>query len=236
MRAIWRKCGAALVLLVAGLLSGCDLATLSYFLMPESKVPPEMKQLASSKKEVKALILTYSDLQGGLELIQADSQLSEILYKSLKQRFEENREKVTLVQPRRVEDFKNEHPSWKSDMDPVAIGRKFGVDYVIYIEVGSMSLYKKDSYNTILQGRINGLVSVIDVNNHDEPQEKKDFSCVYPNEAQGGKAVDSDTQVGPFRTEFLEQVAKRLTWYFTAHSPREKYHMPLGMADENGGQ
>jgi len=231
MTAIWRKCGAFLVLLLAGLQSGCDFATVSYFLMPEGKIPAELKQLAESKKNVKALILTYSDLDGGPELLQADSQLGELLYKHLKLRFEENNEKVTLVQPRRVEEFKNEHPSWKSDMDPVSIGRKFGVDYVIYIEFSSLSLYKKESFKQILQGRINLLVSVIDVNNHDEPQEKKDFPCVFPSDSQGGLPVDSENQVGQFRTVFLEKVAKRLTWYFSGHSPREKYKMPLGMPD-----
>ena len=41
----------ALVLLAA--VCGCDIATMSYFLMPEPRQPPQLKRLASDDKKVK---------------------------------------------------------------------------------------------------------------------------------------------------------------------------------------
>src|SRR3954453_1297801 len=129
--------------------SGCDIASMSYFLMPEAKAPAELKRLASDdkKKEVKAVILTYLGLETRPEFIQADRELSERLAKHLREQSEANQDHLTIVPPRRVEEFKNAHPEWVK-MDLTEIGRLFRADYVVYLEIDALGLYVKGSSNS----------------------------------------------------------------------------------------
>ena len=114
--------------------------------------------------------------------LQADRQLAEYLSKQLRERCAENREKVTVVPPRRVEDYKNTHPRWR---DPLEVGRELKVDYVIYLEINSMSLYEKGSSNLMYRGRTNVSVSLVDVNHPDENPEQTEVTAEYPSEARG---------------------------------------------------
>jgi hypothetical protein len=203
--------------------AGCDLGTAAYFLMPEAKQPPELKRLASDdkNKEVRAVILTWSGLETRPELVQADRELGERLARQLRELCETNQEKVTIVSPRKVEEFKSSHPTWR-DLDLQEIGRHFHADYLIYLEINSMRLYKPGSFNTMFRGETGITVSVVDVNKQDDPQERKEFSCTYPSEARGEVPV-GDANVMEFRQKFLTYVAKRLSWYFSPYPKRESY-------------
>src|SRR4051794_29528922 len=103
------------LVLGAAACAGCDLATLTYFLMPENDAPAECRRLASSdsKKEVKVVILTYAHLETRAEFIGADRALSDLLARHLRELSEQNREKLTVISPHKVEDYKNNHPDWK---------------------------------------------------------------------------------------------------------------------------
>ncbi|HZY87827.1 MAG TPA: hypothetical protein VFE78_23525 [Gemmataceae bacterium] len=210
----------SLALLVAAACAGCDPATTAYFLLPETKDPPELRRLSSDdkKKEVKVAILTHTQLETRPELIQADRQLAESLAKQLRERFAENREKVVVVSPRRVEEYKNSHPRWR---DPLEVGRELRVDYVIYLEINSMSLYEKGSSNLMYRGRTNISVSLVDVNRPDENPEQTEITTEYPSEARGPVDASLDTNPMQFRAAFLGYVAKRVSWCFTGHRKRD---------------
>ena len=206
--------------LVAAACAGCDPATTAYFLLPEANDPAELRRLASDdkKKEVKVAILTHSALETRAELIQADRQLAELLAKQLRERCAKNKEKVTVVAPRRVEDYKNSHPRWR---DPLEVGRELKVDYVIYLEINSMSLYEKGSSNLMYRGRAGVSVSLVDVNRPDDVPEQTEISAEFPSEARGPLDASMDTSPMQFRAAFLGYVAKRLSWCFTGHRKRE---------------
>ena len=210
----------SLALLAAAVCAGCDPATTAYFLFPESKDAPELHRLSSDdkNKEVKVAILTHTQLETRPELIQADRQLAESLAKQLRERFTENREKVTVLSPRRVEDYKNAHPRWH---DPMEVGRELKVDYVIYLEINSMGLYEKGSSNLMYRGRASITVSLVDVNHPDDNPEQTEISVEYPSEARGPIDASMDTSPMQFRAAFLSYVAKRLSWCFTGHRKRE---------------
>jgi hypothetical protein len=206
--------------LVAAASAGCDPWTTAYFLLPEMKDPAELRRLASDdkKKEVRVAILSHTELETRPELIQADRQLAEYLAKQLRERCAENKEKVNVVPLRRVEEYKSSHPHWR---DPLEVGRELKVDYVIYLEINSLSLYEKGSPNMLYRGRANISVSLVDVNHPDDVPEQKEYTDTYPSDAQGPIDASLDTNPMQFRAAFLTYVAKRLSWNFTGHRKRE---------------
>jgi hypothetical protein len=214
------------LLLSAALGAGCQgvsPGSLAYFFLPEDKEPPELRRLAAQdkKKEVKVVLLTHAALDPRPETIQADRQLAEALAKELNQLFQEDQEKVTVVPPRRVEEYKNNHPS-RHGYDPVEVGEHFKVDYVIYIEINKLSLYERGAYDTLLRGRADLLVSVVDLKHPDENPDSKEFTCVYPSESKGALAADPETPVTMFRQAFLQDVARRVSYFFAPHPKRDR--------------
>jgi hypothetical protein len=192
-----------------------------YFLFPENKEPAEFQRLASDddKKETKVVIWTYTGLDPRPETAQVDRQLAEALAQQIRQMTEENREKVTIVKPRLVEEYKNTNPNWKS-LDPEQVGRYFKADYVIGLEIDQFSLYEPKAYQTLYRGRTHILVSLVDVHNPDETQQPREFTDIYPGDLRGG--VDTDVPVTLFRQQFVSHIARRMSFYFVNHQKRDR--------------
>jgi hypothetical protein len=194
-----------------------------YFLSPEPREEPEMKRLASKdkNKEVRVVILTYSAMDPQYEFIQADRQITLKLGRELTKLFQENEEKVTIVPPRLVEEYKNTHPS-KHGLDPLEVGQHFKADYVIYLELNKLSLYEQGAGNQLLRGRADISVSLVDVHHPDDPEEPHSFTCVYPGDSCGAQDVSPENTPVSFREKFLAHVAKRLSYYFAPHPKRDR--------------
>jgi hypothetical protein len=122
-----------------------------------------------------------------------------------------------------VDRFKSETPNWRTLDFKEDIGRnkEFNADYVIVLEIESLSLYQSGSGNTLLRGRANINVSVINVFDADggDPSPHH-FSCDYPSEAKGAVAV-GDMTVSQFREKFVDYTARHLAWKFTAHPQKD---------------
>lgn len=219
-----RRCGWLLGLCVAAVAAGCSFPGIMYFLMPEAKEPAEYKRLASDdkKKEVKVVLWTYMGLDTRMEFTQVDRQLTDLLARQIRKVSEENEEKVSIISPRKVEEFKNEHPNWKSlDLDEV--GRNFKADYVISLEIDQFSLYAPNAHEMLLQGKTHMSVSLVDVAHPEETLPAREFTYIYPGE-QG--AIDNFSMpISQFRQMFLEKLAQRLTYYFVNHPKRERVMM-----------
>jgi hypothetical protein len=190
--------------------------------MPEAKEDAQLQRLASDdkKKEVKVVILTYNRMDLRPELLQVDRQLTEMLGDQLATLSKENGEKLTIVPPRRVEEYKNTHPSRRGH-DPAEVGQFFHADYVIYLELNEMSLYEKGSANQMYRGRAHVSVSLVDVNNPDDVREPREFTCVYPSEARA-MDVSPEVPLALFRQQFLGCMARKLSYYFAAHSMHDR--------------
>jgi hypothetical protein len=224
--AVWtRSLVVAGVLALAGLNAGCDLGSLAYFLSPEQRTPAKMKNLAvekKSKKDSRVVILTWGGLEMRSELIHADRQLSDMLAKQLVELAEESDERLTIIPSRKVDDYKNSHPNWR-EFDQAQIGRHFDADYVIYLEINSLSLYEPQSNGQLFRGRTQMTVSLVDVRHPDDSPQQEAFSATYPSEARGPVPVDLDTNPMAFRQNFLLHVAKTLATYFVHYPKRETY-------------
>ncbi len=226
MAATWRRWLLASLVVVAALGSGCNLLSVPFFLLgPEPKVEPLLKKLASDSKdkEVKVVVLAYGGLETRPEFLRADRELSNLLVRQLKEHCKYNGEKVALVAPAKVEEFKNTHPDWHT-MNLEDIGSRFDANYVIYLEINKLSLYETGSANLIYRGRADITVSLVDVDHPDEGVMQKEFTCEYPGDASGGVPIDDKNQ-RVFLAEFYKQLAVELSWHFTSHPTREDHEI-----------
>jgi hypothetical protein len=208
------------------LTAGCDMASLAYFILPEQRIDPRMKQLASDDKEkpAKVVILTWGGLETRAEFIGADRQLSDLLGQHLTKLAGETRQHLTVVPVRKVEEFKNAHPSWRS-MDLAEIGRRFNADYVVYLEVRSLSLREPGMGDMLVRGRITLNVQLADVRRPDDSPAQDTFSSVFPGEARGPIEVENMAQKMQFRQAFLNHVAGHVSRYFSSYSRQDTYRM-----------
>jgi hypothetical protein len=205
------------------IVAGCSFPQSLYFLMPEAKDPAELKRLAAddSKKEVKVVLWTYMSLDPRTEFIQADRRLAVMLAEEIRRLSEENGEKVTVVKPNLVDQYKSRHPNWRA-LELTKVGHDFGADYVIHLEIDKLSLYEPNCSQQLYRGQTEISVSLVDMKNPDDVPDKE-FNDHYPSEA--GSINTWDMSPTAFRDRFLEHVAKRLSFYFVDHRRRTKMVM-----------
>jgi hypothetical protein len=200
---------------------GCNPLTWTSFIGPEPSVPPELHALKVPDKKgpVSVVILADNGLDLREEFLGADRDLSEQLRKQMKQMAEASGDKITFVNLRKVEEYKSTHPNWHEDV--AAVGRDLQGDYVIYLEIRSLSLFEKGS-RELFHGQAEISVSLYHVGDADSDPERKEFHGVYPS-ARGPVPVDQETNLTDFREQFLSYVARRISWYFVGHPTRDTY-------------
>jgi hypothetical protein len=212
----WRL--AALLALAGALTSGCNLASLSYFLSGggESKQDATLMELVPPEngKEAKVVILAYSGLDMRPEFVTVERELSGLLTRQITQASQANKQKVSVISPTKIQEFKSNHPDWHT-LKLEDIGKRFDANYVIYLEIEHLSLYEQGSANQLYRGRADISVTLVNMQKPDEDHLEKHFSCEYPS-ARGPIPVD-DKNPREFCLEFLNYVSQRLSWYFVAH-------------------
>jgi hypothetical protein len=224
MAAIKRLGLVAVILLAAGMTTGCNLFYLPIFLFgPEPTTPAEMKQLGGKDKrdQISVLVLTYAGPETRPEFIKVDRDLAAIIANEMREAYKANGEQVKVISTSKVEKFKQEHLNWQT-MEPAEIGTRFAADWVIYVELDneSLSLYERGSGRELFRGHADYSVSLINVH---EPEEKKQkqFSYTYPSEAKALQA--SDTTATLFKQKFLENIARKVTACVTSSPTKDKY-------------
>jgi hypothetical protein len=219
-----RRLVLALLVGSVGLCAGCDLGSLAYFVMPEAREQAKLKELASvnPRKPARVVILTWAGLEMRSEFVNADRQLSEMLAAKLTQMATDNKEGLYVVPPRKVTEFKNSHPRWR-ELDLADVGRQFGVDYVVYLEFHSLSMYEPGMANQLLRGRAQMTITLVNVHRPDDSPAQMPFSTTYPSDARGPVQAGFDMQPMEFRQQFLAHIAKNLAYYFSRYSKRDTY-------------
>jgi hypothetical protein len=215
------------MLLAASVLGlGCNVLSLPFFLFgPEPKVPAEFRPLASEKKDrkVRVVILALQNrLETRPELSGVDRELTRKVAQHLLANCKDNDEKIAVVPPSQVDQYKADTPNWRTLDFKDDIGKHWDADYVIVLEINSLSLYQSGSGNTLFRGKANITVSLVNCFDQDEATEKKEFVKEYPTENKGEIAV-GDMTVTQFREQFIDYIAKNLSWYFTAHPTADRY-------------
>jgi hypothetical protein len=219
------RVGGLVALLAAALLlmPGCNpIQVLAYFIAPDSIEPPQCP-LTVKGKDVKVLIIAAhaGPLPPDVALMRSDWDLSARLTRLLEERYKENRDRVKIIPPTQVKTYMNAQPRWR-ELPPQDIGKHFDADWVINLEIGSISLYEKGSANFFYHGKAEIQVTVTDV--HKPVGEGTVFDETYQLEYPKSHPMEKG-EMSPqkFREKFIDRIARDLTQYFAAHEPREKY-------------
>jgi hypothetical protein len=134
----------------------------------------------------------------------------------LEQRCAENKERIAVVRPDQLEQYKKENPKWRSQ-HPKEIGAFFKADYVIGIEVLESSIFETSKSRELLRGRAKISVTAFDMSkplkepDYDWPEFTFEFPRTHP-------VAESEESLSSFRKRFLKSVGADLVRPFTVHS------------------
>jgi hypothetical protein len=216
----WRLTALLLGAVVLNL--GCNPMTLTYFMLfgKEERIEPQCV-IASKEKEVKLVIqVAFANLEARPEFVACDRELAERLTQALAKRYEENKDKVKIVPVSQVKLFENKHPDWR-EWTPREIGKQFNADYLLIVEINSMGLYERGSFNRLYRGQTEIALAVTDVNKPAGEEKKWDhlYTTTYPEtrpiEVEG-------SSVGQFRTLFLNHIAKDVSKLLASYTGEER--------------
>ncbi len=201
------------------MLSGCNPAALAMMLMPftDNMEQPRCK-LASPREEKTVAIVTWfgnSEMQLYSELVPTDNELSEILMKTLRDRYKVNGDRVKMVPNAQVRVYQNKVTS--KTWSPAKLGKRVKADYVIALEINRLSLHERG--NMMLRGSTEIAVKVYDVAKPEGEQVM--FDNVYTRTYPKDNPIDSNS-VMQFRSRFLTHVARELSRWFAAYSHDER--------------
>jgi hypothetical protein len=218
----WRLAAVLLLLLVAGL--GCNpLTGLSYLISPygANNLDPECA-LTLPERESKVVILcAHEDVAAVNSAFRdADQALTRRLAGMLEQRYKENGDKVKIIPPSKVLSYVREHPDWVTESKQ-EFGKRFDADFVVFLELGPMTMFEKGSNESLYRGNAEIRITVFDVHQPDGDALKYEnhYSCVYPSTGPD----DASSMSRPnFKFKFLDRCAKDLVLYFAAHPSKDK--------------
>ncbi|HZU36354.1 MAG TPA: hypothetical protein VFA18_10625 [Gemmataceae bacterium] len=179
------------------------------------------------KKVVKVILLASSNLQGQPEFLTVDRDLANLLIRRLQQSYKDNKENVVLLPAPKVEQYKDTHPNWALDVP--GIGKYFKADYVVWLQVDSLSLYEQGSNNMLYQGHANIQVSLYDMSQPDAVPQEKSYVTEYPRGSE--RPVDSPNSL-PFQQAFLDHIAKDLCRYFDEYDGMDSIDLPSPLGYE----
>lgn len=149
------------VLFLGGFLASCclscNLLTPLVFLgNPKKKISPEFDKLPGAR----AAILVWTDQATLFDYPYARFELASYVRDKLASELGQRKSATDLIDSRTVEDFIQKNVD--AQIDPVAVGRQFKTDFVIYLEVVRFQM-RSAGHAQLLQGVIEASVSVHDL-------------------------------------------------------------------------
>jgi len=217
----WRLAGlVATVVMVCG----CNLISLPYFLLfgYDDRYEPACAVFDKPKEQIKVLLVAAVAPETHQEFLRADRVLCELLARYLAKQYKEAKVKVVLVPMNQVENYKDKHPNWQSDL--IAMGDCFHADYVINLDLDKLSLYQPNSMGQFFQGHAEVAATVLDVHNPDEnPVWQKSLTYTYP--THGPESIFDTPNASEFRDKFLSYMVKQLSHNFASYTMDEKNAM-----------
>jgi len=115
---------------------------------------------------------------------------------------------VSFVDQEKIQDFQMEDLNWLS-MPSSQLGKKFGADRVIYIDMYEYSIYEENSVN-LLRGRISADVRIFETDGGDDPAYKTQITVRRPEKYP---VAMSNSVIGGLQQQtmlaFAEELAKK---------------------------
>jgi hypothetical protein len=190
----------------------------------DQRVPPAFEFPEDAKRIV---VVTYTDLSTQTEFGHVDQELNDVLSRMLFQGFDQPKNALTekkrgiqVIKASKVAKWQDEHHDWTS-MDPAEIGKALKADYVIYVEVGKLTMYEDGPSQILYRGHADVTLSVVRVENEEVVLPSETVSIYYPKDRP--IPVSGDIPPTKFRREFIRRMAERLSWYFLPHESGEEF-------------
>ncbi len=223
----WRWWAAAVLLTVLTASLGCNpIQMTNWALMPfmDTNVPPtcSCKLTVDDRESKVCIIVAHRDQLPNLMFKNADNVLAQKLTTMLEQRYKENGDKIKIVSVGKAMSYAAAHPDWMMQSKQ-ELGKKFGADFIIYLELGPMTLYEEGSNMQLFRGKVDIDMTVFDCHAEDGDETKWSYSQLWIYPSSGPEDAGGGNSAQVFRQRFLDRVAKDLVPYFAAHPPRDKF-------------
>ncbi len=216
-----------LLVLAAGV--GCNpILAPFYFIGGFNKTtqPPEyafydIAKKDKGKKEFKLVVVPERGRGLSPDFFGQERTLGNVFVENLTASFAENKEKIKIVPIKEVVAYQSKcsREEWKA-MLPQEIGKHFGADYVLVMELSQLSLYEPKSFDQFLHGTCRVSLTLVDVDK-DEPIKQWEPSLSYPKDGKN-QVADIDTNRDKFKLEVFTKVAGKMCRLLTA-SPTPAY-------------
>ncbi|MBN2581485.1 MAG: hypothetical protein JXL80_00345 [Planctomycetes bacterium] len=202
---------ASLLVVVALGLCGCGLAHLFAYPFASREGTVHVKGDYDLRADA-LLIFPYLGSEIQLEYPNAGLEISSFIYQEL---YANLKGRVRgVVNPQQVVRYQQTDLDWQNKSIQ-EIGREFGADKVLYIEVNRLTLMEEHSAN-LYRGRVKAHLQVVDVGSTtgEGLLYESDVSVVVPKDNPLGTMQISSARI---MTETLTQFAKETVWKFYDH-------------------
>jgi hypothetical protein len=217
----WRL--AALLAAAVGITAGCSpLQILGFIFSSDLTQAPKCPLTVPGKEAKVVIIAAHADtLPSNPLLMQTDKDLAGRLTRILEERYKETKDKIKLVSPLELKNYMNKNPRWR-DATPQEIGKHFGADWVINLEINSISLLDQKSMGFFYHGSADIQVTVTDA--HKPVGEGQKFEDDYHLEYPKNPVERTEVSLQAFRAKFIDRMAKDLAQYFASFPPEDRYN------------
>jgi hypothetical protein len=211
-RAVWFTLAAVFTL-------GCNpLSTISFLTQSDPTKPAEYPLVFEKgpKKGKEVVVAVFVSSAPGIGPVFAGSEgkLASDIARKLPEMAKENKQKLVVIDPAQVNQFKMRNPTWKQ-MHQSEWGKKLNVDFVLDIQLDKMSLYQPGSLNQLYEGSADVTVDVYDVDaGPAEPKYNYVYVFKYP---RAGMQDATTIPVTRFKQEYLEHLAAEISMKHVTH-------------------
>jgi len=197
---------------VALLLTSCNLLTPIIFVGEHrKKVSPEFDRLGNSR----VAILAWTDPATLFDYPHARFELATYVGDKLAAEMAHRSKSIEVIDPRDVEDFLQRDIN--AEIDPQAVGREFGTDYVVYVEVYEFQMRDPDMPQ-FLQGHINASISVHDIRADPGSARRYELTSVTCAHPETGPVTFSPSNAPLIRRETYRKFAELVARKFYEHT------------------
>jgi len=198
--------------------AGCSPGTLGFLFRdtntkPEYPMPPR-----EVKKEIVVLVMVSKSANLGADPMFAtvDGELAGLVNRTLTEGTKDSKHPIRCIEQSKLQAFKTSaRGDWRT-MSPATIGTELGADYVIDVNVTTMTIFQAEYAREFCQGRASADVTV-----YDTAQPDKILQQFPHNSMQQEKSVVSMPPTH-YRRWFTERLARELAWRHIPHDSNER--------------
>jgi hypothetical protein len=197
---------------------GCSPASLGYLLRDSKQKPEYPLPPVKDKKEISVLVMVSKSSAMGADpmLATVDREIAGLMARTLTTDTKDDKHPIVCIDQSALEKWKSTaRGDWKT-MSPSVIGKQLGADYVIDVNLTSMTIFQAELAREFCQGR-----ATVDITVYDTTQPDKILSQYPHNSHQPERSVAS-MPPNHYRRWFTERLAQELAWRHIPHDSTQR--------------